>query len=87
MAKGKEIEGLTPGRIVHYVLDEDEHRPAIIVRVWDKVQGTSNLQVFVDGENDAKYLPGLKIGMTFHATSVLHSDKGEKGTWHFVEPA
>lgn len=50
------MEGLTEGRIVHYVLPdgnhEGEHRPAIIVKVWNKTTGYVNLQVFVDGTND-----------------------------------
>jgi hypothetical protein len=28
------MEGLTEGRIVHYVMPNGEHRPAIVVRVW-----------------------------------------------------
>lgn len=63
------MEGLTEGRIVHYVMPSREHRPAIVVRAW-KVQeayhdgitpetrlatnGMCNLVVFVDGVNDVK---------------------------------
>ena len=43
------------GRIVHYVISPGQHRPAIIVRVWDE-QPTElscvQLQVFTDGSND-----------------------------------
>ena len=40
------------GRVVHYVLPADarypgEHRPALIVKVWN--DSSVNLQVFVDG--------------------------------------
>lgn len=51
------MDGLTEGRMVHYVLDEpygaipSEHRPAIVVKVWNP-DGTANLQVFLDGSND-----------------------------------
>lgn len=61
------MEGLTEGRIVHYVMPSHEHRPAIVVRVWRvpdskgpepilKVpeNGMCNLVVFVDGTNDVK---------------------------------
>jgi hypothetical protein len=50
------IEGLTEGRIVHYVMPDGSCRPAIIVRVWQDLQkelpGYSNLCVFRDGSND-----------------------------------
>ena len=98
MAKKKEeaqepkvIEGLTEGRIVHYVLDkglgdrgeEGEHRPAIIVKVWDHGMGTSNLQVFTDGLNDGHpHDQG-----TVWKTSIQYSEEKEPGTWHFIEPA
>lgn len=51
------MNGLTEGRIVHYVLDEpygavpNEHRPSMIVKVWN-TDGVANLQVFLDGHND-----------------------------------
>lgn len=66
------MEGLVEGRIVHYVLSEgrskDEHRPAIIVKVWEshKAQGTVNMQVFTDGSND-----GLETVFPVHDASQL----------------
>lgn len=73
------MEGLTEGRIVHYVLPDGsyagEHRPAIVVKVWRQGDGTppvdgySNLVVFVDGAND-----GAAHGVcTRWVTSVEHS--------------
>jgi hypothetical protein len=59
------MEGLTEGRIVHYVMpDGVEHRPAIVVKVWRKENGEppnnglSNLQVFTDGTNDYYHIKG-----------------------------
>jgi hypothetical protein len=56
------MEGLTEGRIVHFVMPNGQHRPAIVVRVWRVTQaegsalppenGCSQLQVFTDGSND-----------------------------------
>ena len=47
----------TVGRIVHYVLAQGRSagqvRAATIVRVWDDAGGTANLQVHLDGSNDA----------------------------------
>lgn len=78
------ISGLTEGRTVHYVLDEGrskgEHRPAVVVHVFDRENGTSNLHVHVDGANDDYHNEFL-----ISRTSVLHSDGKEPGTWHFIE--
>ncbi len=59
------MEGLTEGRIVHYVMpDGVEHRPAIVVKVWRNGDGTppkngcANLQVFTDGSNDLNHIKG-----------------------------
>ncbi|SRR6266704_2249641 len=55
------MEGLTVGRIVHYVLEsgrlKGDCRPAIVVRNWSNHtipgnDGMVNLQVFTDGLND-----------------------------------
>lgn len=83
-------QGLTAGRMVHYVLpdgrSQGEHRPAIVVRVWDIPSypaGTINLQVFTDGSNDGKdYAAG-----TVWKTSVHYSEDKEPGTWHWIEKA
>jgi hypothetical protein len=84
------VEGLIEGRIVHYVLMNGEHRPAIIVKVWDVANmppenGCSNLQVFMDyGENDGGFeehpypLARLK-------TSVLYDESCVPGTWHWIK--
>lgn len=84
------IKGLSIGRIVHFVLPDGpgkgEHRPAIIVNIWDKASGKVNLQVFMDGSNDVPtyyrddYAPDTKW-----ETSVHHSDTHEPRTWHFPE--
>ena len=74
------------GEVVHYVLPSGpsmgEHRPAIVVRVWDAQAGLVNLQVFLDGSND-----GYSYNRTcIWVTNVTHSDTGETGTWHPIEP-
>ena len=81
--------GLTEGRMVHFVLDETEHRPAIVVKVWRKADGTPpdngvcNLQVFTDGTNDRhhqEHLPnGFESGIAW-VTSVLYSENKEPRT-------
>jgi len=80
------MDGLTEGRIVHYVLAEGrskgEHRPAIVVRVWrDHAAGMVQLQVFTDGTND-----GFDTGVVWR-TSVHYDASSAPGTWHWIEKA
>ncbi len=73
----------TIGRIVHYVLDDvmDEHRPAIIARVFSPVM--VNLQVFVDGQNDSGL---VQVGSLLWKSSVEHDEEFKAtGTWHWPE--
>ena len=78
------MEQPTVGRIVHYVLSDGrsagEHRPGIIVRVWEDGHGVQ-LQVFTDGSNDG---PQFASGL-YWATSVEYDDGGRPGTWHWPE--
>ena len=88
------MQGLTEGRLVHYVLEGahgGKHRPAVIVNSWgerndnlDDSDVVVNLVVLLDGGNDgapAKY-PMLWV------TSV-HFDESTfaDGTWHWIERA
>lgn len=83
------MEGVTEGRIVHYVLSNGDHRAAIIARVFagGEMTGVVNLYVFLDGENDkhvphgAEYAPGI-----VWATSAHYDEAGDKEhTWHWPE--
>lgn len=80
------IPGFAIGRMVHYVLPEGpsigEHRPAVIVAIWNHETGACNLQVFVDGSNDA--FPRMQG--TLWATTALYDSENKAGhTWHFPE--
>lgn len=78
------------GRIVHFVLDggpnKGQHRPAMIVRIWDAnptIHSLVQLQVFTDGSNDGElYRSGL-----YWATSVHYADPSENKiySWHWPE--
>ena len=87
--RSNDMEGLTEGRIVHFVLPEGQHRAAIIVRVWRQGDGTppangySNLAVFMDGTND--YL-GTASCIKWE-TSVEYSAEPKPRTWHWIEKA
>ncbi len=85
------MDGLTVGRIVHFVMPDGDHRPAIVVRTWggDCVQ----LQVFLDGTNDLT--PAENGGISreiaerglMWATSVPYSEQPQPRTWHWPERA
>ena len=92
------MEKATVGRIVHYVLANGEHRPAIVVEDWTKGQDI-NLQVFLDGNNDASaerhdgsagaiFEHECIAGIAWR-TSVRYADAKKKtpGTWHWPEIA
>jgi hypothetical protein len=79
------MKGVTPGRTVHYVLEDGphagEHRPAIIVKVWSKSIGSVNLVVFMDGTNDGPDFGGC----IRWCTSVAPSEAMSPRTWHWIE--
>jgi hypothetical protein len=52
MEPAAKIPGLAEGRMVHYVLTDGSHRPAVVVRDWKEPSGSCNLQVLLDGSND-----------------------------------
>lgn len=75
------------GRMVHYVLshtdrNKGQHRPAVIVRVFDDkptVDSAVNLQVFTDSANDSMQLTAWR-------TSVHQDPTGTAlGSWHEME--
>lgn len=84
------MEGLTEGRIVHYVLqngrNQGSHRPAIVVRDWKQENGLVQLQVFTDARNDFEFGQDGHDGLLW-ATSVHYSESQELGTWHWIEKA
>jgi hypothetical protein len=91
------MEGLTEGRIVHFVMNDGrnpgQHRPAIVVRVWrdhnghPPENGCCQLAVFVDGTNDYATMPVDGFLAAVWKTSVLHDDSHKHGTWHWIEKA
>jgi hypothetical protein len=86
--------GLTVGRLVHYVLPSGygypgEHRPAIVVKVWEPLSEPFPIQlvVFLDGSNDASG-QGKLAPLATWATSVRYDPEGkEPGSWHWIERA
>lgn len=95
------LQGLTEGRIVHYVLGPtdlpESHRhcvgevvPAIVVNCWrglNKDDGYSNLVAFVDGSNQGfKNLDGSSK-LSIWVTSRVCDESGKPGTWHWPAKA
>lgn len=89
-AESKPMTGLTEGRMVHYVLANGEHRPAIVVRVWRNLaapcDGYVNLQVFTDGSNDHSAESDADPGIMWR-TSVCYDEDKPPHTWHWIEQA
>lgn len=85
------MEGLIEGRIVHYVMPDGQHRPAVVVRVWDSpgYPGLSNLQVITDGPNDVVAgAPADAAKGIMWATSIVNDEAAKApGTWHWIERA
>lgn len=89
------MDGLTEGCMVHFVMPNGVHRPAVIVQVWDPQLGTSNLQVFTDGGNDRREISGgestafndaVDTGILWR-TFIPYNESPEPNTWHWIERA
>ena len=84
------MQGLTEGRMCHYVLPEGrhagEHRAAVVAKVWDAT-GVVNLQVFTDGENDAGFSYASRANGVVWVTSAHYSEELLPHTWHWIEKA
>ncbi len=75
VAGKKELNGLAPGRMVHFVY-QGRHCAAVVTHVWGS-NGTVNLHVFKDGSfPEVPEIP----------TSVLFDDENNLDhTWHWIE--
>jgi hypothetical protein len=72
------MEGLIAGRIVHFVMSPDVHRPAIVVKVQDQAKGICDLFVFT--------IPEDGRGDFYRYTGAWYTDKKLSSTWHWIEP-
>lgn len=85
------VPQMTIGRTVHYVMPGGEHRPAMVVQVWDDPGsyplGVCNLVVFLDGTNDRQVPYGTSGDLVMWATSVYYNDTKTPYTWHWPERA
>lgn len=77
------MDGLTEGRIVHFVMPDNEHRPAIVNKVWSKESGIATMTVFLD-VNDKEWSATTAVKTE---TSVNYSETHEPRTWHWIEKA
>lgn len=72
------MQGLTPGRNVHYVSEEGKHLPAIVVEViepTDIYTPSVTLCIF----DPAKEAPYYDV--------AFYSEANEPDTWHWIERA
>lgn len=72
---------MAPGKIVHYKIDDNTVRPAIVVS--DNI-GSLQLQVFLDGRNDVHFNKfsekELDNGVAWR-TSVIQGDGVDQWQW------
>lgn len=80
---GLPIPGLTPGRMVHWVKSEGEHRPAIVTSIADGAAGLVNMIVFMDGANDGHAANSCALWLEARQFDPV----GAVNTWHFIERA
>ena len=74
------MNGLTEGRIVHYVAYNNRNLAAIVIGIGDFEKGVIDLSVFTNMENAA----GKKnFGVQFHQ-DVEYSENPKPGTWHWA---
>ena len=71
------MNGLSIGRMVHFVNKEGHHRPAIVIEVVDQVKGVANLQVF-----NAKK---RSVRNTSHEMKRKFSEEHLINTWHWMD--
>jgi hypothetical protein len=78
------VDGLTEGRIVHFVMPDGQHRAAIVVNAF---QGQEDAKPPVDGMcNLMVFLDRMDHGFPFQfELSCPHSQDKEPGTWHKFE--
>lgn len=86
------MDGLTEGRIVHFVMNDGDHRASMVVKVWSKEGGVVNLTVFTDWGNDIEgngqelLNDQISKGILWR-TSVQYSEEPKPNTWHWIEKA
>lgn len=73
------MEGLTEGRIVHFVADSNVHRAAIVVNVVSRESGLVDLFVFS--------MPQDGRGGFFMYPSTPYDESKNLDTWHWIEKA
>jgi hypothetical protein len=73
------VEGLTMGRIVHFVGTMGDVSPALVSRVWNKDTGIVDLHVFTS-------YPGFPV---VRYTSIPYSEVPIPGrlSWHWIPRA
>jgi hypothetical protein len=74
-----EMDGLTEGRMVHFVVPSGKHRAGIVLNVIDKKAGKVDLVVFS--------MPDDGLGGFLMNTNTEYSEEPKPGTWHWIEKA
>ncbi len=72
------MDGLTVGRMVHYVCPNGAHRAAIVIDI-DRLADNVDLFVFA--------MPQDECGGFFMRTDAEFSQEPKEQTWHWIEKA
>ena len=75
------MEGLTEGRMVHFVLNDHTHRPAVVVEVQNNRDGLVELFVMLALNDTAD------ADRSMNAFNVQYDSTFRVGTWHWIERA
>jgi hypothetical protein len=77
------MDGLTEGRMVHFVAENGAHLAAVVTRLWN-ADGVVNLNVQMPGDGDNGSYDSAPV---IRRTSVRYSADPEPYTWHWIERA
>ena len=73
------MEGLIEGRMVHFVVNANQHRAAIVVNILSKESGICDLFVFS--------MPQDERGGFFMQVGAAYDESKNIDTWHCIEKA
>jgi len=80
------MDGLIEGRIVHYVMESGDHRPAIVVQVMGKETGSVALTIFLAPHDPEPVTHGnlLPVMIPLEGRYARYSPDNAPGTWHWI---
>lgn len=78
------MEGVSEGRIVHFVLNPTRHVAAMIVRAWSGPDSLVNLELHPDSDHNGMHNDHIPYHDRWR-TSIKYDPDFGVGTWHWPE--